>query len=232
MKPFTIILPVYNEEEILAANVQRLITYNLLLNTSFEVIAVSNGSTDGSEAIGRELEKQFSQFKLISLPERGVGRAFKHGLLEAKYDQIIFLDADLSADLVFIKEAGRLLAGHVLVLGTKIGGLQNRSLFRKAGSFVFYLSVLALTGLTYTDYAPGAKAYQKSFLKKYFAYIDDHTSFVLNLAFIASVKKEPIAEVAIACEDRRRSRFNLWREAASKYRGLISFKFGQVAGKL
>jgi glycosyltransferase involved in cell wall biosynthesis len=232
MKPFTIIMPVYNEEEILKANVQRLITYNLALSTSFEVIAVSNGSTDDSDKIGRELQKQFSQFKFIGLPERGVGRAFKRGILEAKYDDIIFMDADLSADLIFINEASRLLADHVLVLGAKIGGLQNRSLFRRVGSFVFYLSVLALTGLRYTDYAPGAKAYRKSFLQKYFDCIDDFTSFVLNLTFIASVKKEPVAEVAIACDDRRRSRFNLWREAASKYRGLGSLKLRQVTGRL
>lgn len=232
MQPFTIIMPVYNEAEILKANVERLITYNLLLNTSFEVIAVSNGSTDASAEIGRQLEKQFSRFKFISLPDRGVGRAFKHGILEAKYENIIFLDADLSADLVFINKADQLLDDHALVLGTKIGGLQNRSLFRKVGSFVFYLSVLGLTGLKYTDYAPGAKAYRKSFLKKYFDYIDDFTSFVLNLTFVAAVKKEPVAEVAIACDDRRRSRFNLWREAASKYRGLFSLKIDQVMGNL
>ena len=118
------------------------------------------------------------------------------------------------------------------MLGTKIGGLQNRSLFRRVGSFVFYLSVLGLTGLRYTDYAPGAKAYRKSFLQKYFNYIDDSTSFVLNLTFIASVKKEPVASAAIACDDRRRSRFNLWREAASKYRGLFGLKFGQIMGRL
>jgi len=232
MKPFTVIMPVYNEEEILAASVRKLVAYNLQLKTDFEVIAVSNGSTDASGEIGRRLEREFPQFRFIGLPERGVGRAFKRGISEAKYENIIFLDADLSADLVFITEAGRLLEDHVLVLGTKIGGLQNRSLFRKLGSFTFYLSVLLLTGLRFTDYAPGAKAYRRSFLEKYARYIDDYTSFVLNLTFVAAAKREPVAEIAIACDDRRRSRFNLWREAASKYRGLFSLKLGQVTGKL
>jgi hypothetical protein len=86
--------------------------------------------------------------------------------------------------------------------------------------------------LKYVDYSPGAKAYKKSFLLKYFNYIDDYTSFVLNLTFIASIKKEPIAEIPIACEDRRKSRFNLWREAVSKYRGLFYLKFKQLFGKL
>lgn len=232
MKPFSVIMPVYNEEEILEASVRKLIAYNLSLNTPFELIAVSNGSTDRSLEIGKRLEQEFPQFKFIGLPERGVGRAFKRGIIEARYENIIFMDADLSADLDFINEAGKLLERNVLVLGTKIGGLQNRSLFRKLGSFVFFLSVLALTGMRFTDYAPGAKAYRKSILEKYSGYIDDYTSFVLNLTFIASVKHEPVAEVAIACDDRRRSRFNLWREAASKYRGLFSLKIGQVMGKL
>ncbi len=232
MKPFTVIIPVYNEEELLEANVRKLITYNLSLKTPFEVIAVSNGSTDRSAEIGRRLERELPQFNFFSLPERGVGRAFKRGILEAGHENIIFMDADLSADLAFVNQAERLLDKNALVLGTKIGGLQNRSLFRRLGSFVFYLSVLALTGLRYTDYAPGAKAYRKSFLEKYFNYIDDFTSFVLNLTFVAQVKREPVAEVAIACDDRRRSRFNLWREAVSKYRGLFGLKLGQMTGKL
>ncbi len=232
MKPFAVIVPVYNEEEILESSVRKLITYCLSLNTAFEVIAVSNGSTDASVEIGRRLERELPQLRFLSLPGRGVGRAFKHGIIEARFENIIFMDADLSADLAFINEAERLLEKHVLVLGTKIGGLQNRSLFRKFGSFVFYLSVLCLTGLRYTDYAPGAKAYRKSFLEKYFDRIDDYTSFVLNLTFIAQVKREPVAETAIACDDRRVSRFNLWHEAASKYRGLIGLKIGQVTGKL
>jgi len=46
------------------------------------------------------------------------------------------------------------------------------------------------------------------------------------------VKHEPIAEVAIACDDRRKSRFNLLREAVSKYQGLFSLKFKEMTGKL
>jgi len=232
MKPFTIIVPVYNEEEVIAGNVQKLIDYSNTLSTPYEIIAVSNGSTDASVKIGQELQQKHPQFKFIALPEKGVGRAFKHGILEARYDHIIFMDADLSADLSFIEKANNLLDKYALVLGAKIKGLQNRGLFRKFGSFVFYMSVLALMGLKYVDYAPGAKAYQKDFLKRYFNYIDDCTSFVLNLTFIAHVKKKPVAEIPIACDDRRKSRFNLWIEAGSKYRGLFSLKFRQLIGSL
>ncbi len=232
MKSFTIIVPVYNEEELLRRNISRLIAHADSLRAPYEIVIVSNGSTDASEMIGRELNQKYPQVKFFSLPLKGVGRAFKRGIQAANYDHVIFMDADLSADLVFIEEAGKLLEDNALVLGAKIKGLQNRGPLRKMGSFVFFLSVLIVMGLKYVDYAPGAKAFRKEFLLKYFRYIDDYTSFVLNLTFVAAVKKEPIAEIPIACDDRRQSRFNLWHEAISKYRGLIGLKLKQLTGRL
>ena len=232
MKPFSIIVPVYNEEEILERNTEVLIDHANSLALPYEIIIVSNGSTDASRKIGLNLQKRFPQVKFFSLSKRGVGRAFKKGIMESRYDHIVFMDADLSADLAFVEKSNELLDKHVLVLGSKIKGLQHRGIVRKMGSFVFYLSVLALMGLKYVDYAPGAKAYRRDFLRKYFNYIDDYTSFVLNLVFIASLKKESIIEIPIACEDRRKSRFNLLQEAGSKYRGLFGLKFRQIFGRL
>lgn len=232
MHPYTVIVPVYNEEDLLRDSVEKLMAYLTSLDTAYEIVIVSNGSTDTSEQIGATLAQEYAVVKFFSLPERGVGRAFKKGIAEARYEHIIFLDADLSSDLVFIQEANRLLNTHVLVLGSKIKGLQNRGLLRKVGSLTFYLSVVMVMGMKYVDYAPGAKAYQKNFLLRYLKYIDNYTSFVLNLAFIASEKKEPVVEIPIRCSDTRKSRFNLFWEALSKYRGLVSLKMRQVVGKL
>jgi glycosyltransferase involved in cell wall biosynthesis len=232
MKPFSIIVPVYNEEEILQASVEALIRYADPLAIPYEIILVSNGSTDGSDKAGSRLQEIYPHLRFFSLPQKGVGRAFKKGIAQARYDHLIFIDADLSADLVFIERANKLLNEYALVLGAKIKGLQNRGIIRKLGSFIFYLSVLSIMGLKYVDYAPGAKAYRKDFVMKYLKYIDDYTSFVLNLAFIAKLKKEPVVEIPIACEDKRKSRFNLLREAVSKYQGLFSLKFAQLCGRL
>jgi len=211
---------------------KKVINYLAHLCSDYEILIVSNGSTDSGDKIGMALEDQYSQVRFFSLPERGVGRAFKKGISEARYDHIIFMDADLSSDLSFIKESSQLLEKYVLILGSKIKGLQNRGFMRKVGSCVFFLAVFSVMRLKYVDYAPGAKAYQKSFLMKYFRYIDDYTSFVLNLTFIATTKKEPVIEIPILCEDRRKSRFNLYKEAISKFRGLFSLKLRQVLGKL
>jgi len=232
MRPFTLILPVYNEEEIMRANTEKLLDYLPSLNTDYEILIVSNGSTDSGDRIGAELDEKYAQVRFFSIPRKGVGRAFKKGISEAVYEHIVFMDADLSSDLVFIKESAQLLDQYVLILGAKIKGLQNRGFMRKMGSFVFFMSVFMLMGLKYVDYAPGAKAYRKNFLMRYFKYIDDHTSFVLNLTFVASVKKEKIIEIPILCEDRRKSRFNLYQEAISKFGGLFTLKIKQMFGRL
>ena len=232
MTPFSIIVPVFNEEEILQANIARLLRYCEGLDRPCEIIIVSNGSTDSSDAIGTSLAREHHQVKFFSLPEKGVGRAFKKGILESRYDHLIFMDADLSAELSFIEKADQLLDQHVLVLGAKIKGLQHRSYFRKMGSLVFYLSVRFIMGMTYVDYAPGAKGYQKPFLLGSLDFIDDTTSFVLKLTYLASVKKQPIVEIAITCDDRRKSRFNLWREAVSKFRGLFELKLKKVMRRI
>jgi glycosyltransferase involved in cell wall biosynthesis len=232
MTPFSIIIPVYNEEEILQQNMEILVRHCDGLGTPYEILIVGNGSTDDSDKIGDSLSGQFSHVRYFSLPERGVGRAFKKGIAESGYDHLIFMDADLSADLSFIEKAGGMLEDHVLVLGAKIKGLQNRSFLRKMGSMVFYLSVRFIMGMKFVDYAPGAKGYRKSFLMEYFDYIDDYTSFVLKLTYLASVKRLPLVEVAIECDDRRKSRFNLWAEAISKFKGLFSLKLKKIMGKI
>ncbi|HTY12852.1 MAG TPA: glycosyltransferase family 2 protein [Candidatus Omnitrophota bacterium] len=232
MRPFSLFIPAYNEEELLENNLVRLVDHVNRFKSPYEIIIISNGSTDRTEWIGNGLSRRFPQIKFFSLPKKGVGRAFKRGLAEFRYDRVVFMDADLSADLAFIDKAVPLLDDHAIVLGTKINGLQDRSLFRKFGSLVFYLSVRLIMGMKYIDYAPGAKAYRREFLMKYLPYIDDHTSFVLNLTYIASIKRLPVAEISISCDDRRKSRFNLMIEALSKYRGLFELRFSRMAGKL
>ena len=77
MKPFTIFVPVYNEEEILRQSIETLINYAAGLGVAYEIIAVSNGSSDASVEIGRKLEQERAQVRFFDLPQKGVGRAFK-----------------------------------------------------------------------------------------------------------------------------------------------------------
>jgi len=229
MRPLTLNIPVYNEEEILAPNIGKLIDHADRLNTEYEILVVSNGSTDQSDAIGRELEKKYPRVRYFSLPKKGVGRAFRLAAKEARFDHLISLDIDLTTDLSFVKEANQLLENNVMVIGSKIAGSQKRSWARKLGSGIYIYFTQLFFRLSIHDFSIGAKGYQRGFVLENISWVDDHTSYVLNLAFLADRNKKKIVEIPVECVDRRASRFNLFAEAI--YRFYMLFRLALSASR-
>jgi len=223
MKLVSINIPVYNEEEIIARNTEILKTFMDDLGVEYEILIIDNGSTDKTAIFGKELQNKYPQIRFFSIPQRGVGLAFKKAVTEAKHNHIISIDMDLSADLSFIKEANTLLNDYTLVIGSKIMGSQKRSLFRRLGSNIYIRLAQWLLGLGFHDYSIGAKGFKKDFVMEHLNYVDDHTNYVLNLSYCAAKKGLMTIEIPIDCVDYRKSRFNLLREGV--YRFFMLFKF-------
>ena len=55
MQPFSVFIPVYNEEVLITKNTAQLIDYLNTLQTAHEIIIVSNGSTDQTPELGKTL---------------------------------------------------------------------------------------------------------------------------------------------------------------------------------
>ena len=227
MKPFTINIPIYNEEKILVQNTEKVIGYLDGLGTEYEIIMVSNGSTDRSCELGNKLQEKYPQVRFFHLPERGVGRAFKKAVQEAKYPHIISLDMDLAVDLAFVKEANVLLDEYDIVIGSKIAGTQTRHMIRKIGSNVYIYFAKLFLGVALHDFSIGAKGFSKEFVLDNLDCVDDYTSYVLNLVYWAIRKGKKIIEVPVNCYDTRRSKFNLLLEAF--YRFTMLFKLALSA---
>jgi len=80
-KGLSIMIPVYNEEEILVKNTKRLIKFLNKLKLPYEILICDNGSTDNTPNLGKKLQSQFPRkVKFLAIPEnRSVGFAFKNG---------------------------------------------------------------------------------------------------------------------------------------------------------
>ena len=82
------VLPVHNEERLLAANVERLVAY-LQRFPGAEIYLVENGSTDASWRIAQELEAASSavggpvRIRAFREVDAGIGFAYHRGLTEA-----------------------------------------------------------------------------------------------------------------------------------------------------
>ena len=76
----SVVIPIYNQEHYLRACLDSLLEQTF---TSFEVLAVNDGSTDASAAIVQEYERRDPRFHLIDKPNGGVSAARNTGIAHA-----------------------------------------------------------------------------------------------------------------------------------------------------
>jgi|SRR5581483_2124955 len=215
--PFTVGIPVYNEEAILVPNTERLLAFLDGLGREYEVLIGSNGSTDSTTALGVDLSRRFSRVSFFHVPERGVGLAFREFIQRARHPLLVSCDMDLSIDMSFIPTALALLDTHEIVVGSKKLGQQNRSFFRKFGSDLFLRCARLLLGIDYEDYSIAAKAYRLETLKRFADRVNAGSSYVLEICFLTTRAGGRVTQVPVSCEDWRSSKFNLMNEAVYKY---------------
>lgn len=93
----SIIVPVYNEQEMLPLFHHQLSkVLSTLSNDSFEIIYINDGSSDGSWDVMRSLTSHYSVVECINLSRNfGKEAAMTAGIDSAKGQAIILLDADL-----------------------------------------------------------------------------------------------------------------------------------------
>jgi glycosyltransferase involved in cell wall biosynthesis len=147
----SIVIPAYNEEQLLGQTLQRLDECRAVLADAgweSEVIVCDNASSDRTAAIARE-----AGVKVVHEPRRQIARARNRGALEATGDWLVFVDADsrpsagLFAEVVERIRSGRCLAGGSTVrleagypLASMVAGFWNcisRINRWMAGSFIF-----------------------------------------------------------------------------------------------
>lgn len=86
----SIIIPVYNEEKIVAQSLPPI--FNLKITK--QVIIVNDGSTDETLKIIKDLESQYSFTLINQTLNKGKGAAIRRGLEEIRGDYFIIYDAD------------------------------------------------------------------------------------------------------------------------------------------
>lgn len=87
----SVVLPVYNGEAYVREAVESILAQTF---TDFELIAINDGSTDGSSAILRELAKRDPRIVLVERPNVGLVSALNEGIQRARAPFIARMDAD------------------------------------------------------------------------------------------------------------------------------------------
>jgi len=95
----SVVSPVFNEEENLPLLAQQIVGVLCPLKRSYEIIFVDDGSTDGSYAKLRELQKEYGEIRLLRHRiNSGESAAELTGFRHARGQTIITIDSDLQND--------------------------------------------------------------------------------------------------------------------------------------
>lgn len=94
----SVILPAYNEEAILQANIEILIGYiEQQQQFKWELLIIDDGSKDNTGKIADKFEEKFPFIKVIHhITNQNLGTAMRTGFRHAKGDYIVTLDVDLT----------------------------------------------------------------------------------------------------------------------------------------
>ena len=87
----SVIMPIYNAGEYLRRAISDVLSQTL---TEFELICVDDGSTDGSLSVVREMQNSDDRIRIITENNAGPSTARNKGIVRARGEFIIFLDAD------------------------------------------------------------------------------------------------------------------------------------------
>lgn len=89
----SVIIPIYNAEKYLQGCLESVYQQNLD-QEDFEVIAINDGSIDGSFSILNAFQEKYSNLKIINTENKGVANARNLGLDIANGSYITFIDSD------------------------------------------------------------------------------------------------------------------------------------------
>ena len=139
--PFlSIVVPVYNEQDVLPEFHRRLSAVLDAMTVSAEIIYVNDGSRDNSIHVIQALKDDDSRVAVIDL-SRNFGKeiALSAGLDHAEGDAVVVIDADLQDPPEFIPELfKRWLEGGVEVVYAKRVAREGESFMKKATAHAFY----------------------------------------------------------------------------------------------
>lgn len=221
-----IVIPVLNEAHVLARSVARIREY---LRSSFfydwRIVIVDNGSIDGTGVVARELCDEFSDVRLMTLRQKGRGRALRQAWLQSDADAVCYMDVDLSTELPYLNLLidAILKDGYDVATGSRLlpHSRTRRSLLREAVSRAYNIIVRAALGTEFSDAQCGFKAMSRAAVQTIVPQVRDESWFFdTEMLTLAEKQGLRIADIPVAWNEDDDSRVKILRTAWDDIKGI------------
>jgi dolichyl-phosphate beta-glucosyltransferase len=197
----SLIIPSKNDDVRIYENIEFIIEYLINNVEEYEIIFVSNGSTEQSMKNIDQLCMQYNNIKHFKLENSGKGLAIKAGILKSKFDNLLFTDADCS---VSISAFSNFVSNNKLKSGFVVGNRKsdksknlNSPILRKISGFLYLYLINLIFELNIEDTQCGFKAINKSIFTRCKEYETDGYSFDLELFLLANKENIKITQIPV-----------------------------------
>jgi glycosyltransferase involved in cell wall biosynthesis len=226
---FSVVMPAFNEAEILATSVKSVVEGLRARGEDFELLVIENGSTDGTLALARQIASEMPEVRVEHRDRADYGRALRAGLLDARGDAVVNFDTDYF-DLDFLDAAvGQVLGfdGPAIVVGTKRGegATDARDPLRKFATLVFGTILRIVFGLRVSD-THGIKAMRRATVEPY-AEVCTFGQDLFDTELILRVERAGLrtAEIPVDVRELRPARSSFLSRVPRTLRGLCKLRW-------
>jgi glycosyltransferase involved in cell wall biosynthesis len=181
----SIVIPAFNEEAALGEDLDNIRQAMDADGRPYEIIVVDDGSADATAKIAEERP----WVRLVShVRNKGVGRSRMNGIEAAKYDLVVFTDADNTYP---VKDIPRLLSHmdrYDMVVGARRTEAGTIKFLRRPAKWFLRKLAEYVTTFTIPDLNSGLRAFRRSMVRRFYHLLPERHSWVSTqtLAYLAS----------------------------------------------
>ncbi len=224
----SVVIPLYNEAESLPELYEWIARVMKEGGFSYEVIFVSDGSTDRSWEVIEGFSREHAEVRGIKFRRNyGKSPALFCGFEAAQGDVVITMDADLQDSPDEIPELYRMIKdeGYDLVSGYKMNRRKGDPLSKTIPTKLFNWTARRVSGIhNLHDFNCGLKAYRKEVVKHIEVYGEMHRyiPYLAKLAGFTKIGEKPVHHQARKFGE---SKYMGWNRFANGYLDLMSLWF-------
>ncbi|MFN3254245.1 MAG: glycosyltransferase [Ilumatobacter sp.] len=221
-----IVVPVYNEEQILERSIARLVEH---LDDQFpfewRIVVANNASTDATGVIAERLAGGDDRISHLHLDQKGRGRALRAAWLASDADVVAYTDVDLSSGLTgLLPLVAPLVTGHSDVsVGSRLssGSVVARGPKRELISRCYNVLLRLVFAVRFRDAQCGFKAVRADVARALLPAIEDEAWFFdTELLLLAEHNGLRVHEVPVDWVDDPDSRVDVRSTAMEDLRGV------------
>jgi polyisoprenyl-phosphate glycosyltransferase len=219
----TVVLPCYNEQDHVLAEVERISRAMDHSGYQWELLAVDDASTDGTLQVLEEAQLKFPQLRVLAMPRNGgSGTARRIGTQQSRGEIVVWTDADMTYPNQRIPELVALLDKDPTidqVVGARTSEQGTHKLFRVPAKWLIRKLAERLAGERIPDLNSGLRAFRRSVALPYLRLLPPGFSCVTTITMAFMHNQHHVHYVPIEYAKRAgRSKFHF---ATDAYRYLM-----------